>query len=697
MRALAALALCGVPFAGVHAVRPIRAQEEALRASFSGGAALANETRGGDDAGEPLPARPDARDALSCAEGDQPIGLRWPDGWTRTTHEQRERALGAGFPGPEDADSSALPESSAAAASRRLLLKLAPLLLGEKDTLRVGAVGGSVTLGDVRRPDLAYPALFAAGLTEAMRLADGGEEGGEGTTNRARNVSVVAANGAMGGTGSGYFALCINRHLAMDLDIVLVELNVNDGTDRSFERVHRKILDRDARPAVVDVLAEYWKEKPADAADAADARHGFSREVVPGEQWRARLETLAHYAVPYVSQAEALAPEVSRDSIAAFPDAARGAFAPEAFLRATDVAHVRNHTFNSAGVHLTTFGHEILAELLLHAVFRVVQRYAACRGALERALAAARRAEAALEASRGGRGVGGSLRGDVADRPGGVDSCVSPEALLAATVSGVARRFARPDSDDGFLSKSASDAAASDPEGSEKKGLGGGWALAANASPNTGEKKWGVETSTPGAAWTVSLDTRVVRSAKSSRSSRDARVRPATTPGEIVRDDVPSTDPALRENGGWAEGSVVTVAYLASYENMGVADGACGGSCACAPFSIDATWDKPTSELALFEVHTAPPTEDCRITLRLRGSGRGEEGDADAGSGVVSPDDSDDAPSDAKRAPSRGRTRFKVLQMTVQEEFVEADRARAAMQEAGGAENAFRANMITKG
>ena len=35
--------------------------------------------------------------------------------------------------------------------------------------------------------------------------------------------------------------------------------------------------------------------------------------------------------------------------------------------------------------------------------------------------------------------------------------------------------------------------------------------------------------------------------------------------------------------------------------------------------------------------------------------------------------------------------------MTVQEEFVEADRARAASQEAGGAENAFRANRMTEG
>ena len=76
------------------------------------------------------------------------------------------------------------------AASRRLFLKLAPLLLGEKRTLTVGAVGGSVTLGDVRRPDLAYPALFAAGLTEAFSLKKGGD--GE-SAPPARDVSVVAA------------------------------------------------------------------------------------------------------------------------------------------------------------------------------------------------------------------------------------------------------------------------------------------------------------------------------------------------------------------------------------------------------------------------------------------------------------------------------------------------------------------------
>ena len=281
LRALAVLALCGVPFAGVHAVRPIRAQQEVLRASLSGGVALANGTRGGDDAGHPAV---DARGKIACAEGDEPIELRWPEGWTRTTHEQRERALSPSFPGPDTDTLETSDErdviTNAASSSRRLLLKLAPLVLGEKDTLIVGAVGGSVTLGDTRRPDLAYPALFAAGLTEALA-----NRAGEGR--RKRDVSVAAVNGAMGGTGSGYFALCINRHLSMDADIVLVELNVNDGTDRSFERVHRKILDRAGRPAVLDVLAEIWKEKMVEDREDSDARRSdahpgvfFSRAFV---------------------------------------------------------------------------------------------------------------------------------------------------------------------------------------------------------------------------------------------------------------------------------------------------------------------------------------------------------------------------------------------------------------------------------
>ena len=36
---------------------------------------------------------------------------------------------------------------------------------------------------------------------------------------------------------------------------------MNDGTDRAFERVHRKILARESRIAVLEVLVENWREE----------------------------------------------------------------------------------------------------------------------------------------------------------------------------------------------------------------------------------------------------------------------------------------------------------------------------------------------------------------------------------------------------------------------------------------------------
>lgn len=79
---------------------------------------------------------------------------------------------------------------------------------------------------------------------------------------------------------------------ARDTDLALVELNVNDGTSRAFERVHRKILARESGTALLEVLVEDWAEKqPGEEA------------VVPRDNWKSRLEVLDYYKVPYVSQA----------------------------------------------------------------------------------------------------------------------------------------------------------------------------------------------------------------------------------------------------------------------------------------------------------------------------------------------------------------------------------------------------------
>jgi hypothetical protein len=91
---------------------------------------------------------------------------------------------------------------------------------------------------------------------------------------------VASRNGAQGGTGSGYFALCVNRHMALDTDLALVELNVNDGTDRAYERVHRKILARATTTAMLEVLVENWTEKTPGEANVVPGRAGTVLNVI---------------------------------------------------------------------------------------------------------------------------------------------------------------------------------------------------------------------------------------------------------------------------------------------------------------------------------------------------------------------------------------------------------------------------------
>ena len=576
LRLAIVLALCVGPFGGVHAVRPLRVQQDVLSGVFSS-VDSSTTSEVGDGGSAVAEQRADtAPQSDTCGTDDTATDLVWPAEWNLTTPEQRALALSPLFEDEDSQDGDS--QSTKSQRASRLLQKLGPLLLGDVDTLTIAAVGGSITLGDVKRQESA--------------------------------------------------------------DLVVVELNVNDGTDRSFERVHRKLLDRENRPAVLDVLAEVWKEKmvegfietgrdatanqPLNPPTDGTPYPGFTRDVIPGGDWLKRLETLKHYQVPFVSQAAAIEKEVLRDS-KEYPygddtPKGHGAFAIDTWLRAMDVQHVRRHTFTSAGLHLTDKGHKIIAELLLQVVFEIGKKFP-CQSALRAAVQAAESIEKYLSTERNNRGVGNSLRGDIVDRPGGVESCLPPEALLAATVG----------------------------DGDENENENEKWSLVADQSRNTGEKKWGIASETAGAPWTVSLDTRVVHDT----SGRNKNVMDSSK-----------------------NASVVTVAYLASYENMGTVDGTCSGTCTCDPFTINALWNKTSSELALHEVRTSPPSEDCRVTLALIEGDTGDTTD-------TTPDTS----------PSKKhKSRFKVLQITIQEEFVQADRARAASQEAGGAENAFRQN-----
>lgn len=505
--------------------------------------------------------------APACVDGDDEIRLGWPQKFTPplTTQEQRRRAVS-----PLDSRTA-----------RRLLLKLGPLLLGERAKLVIGTIGGSVTTG-LKREHNDYPTQFASGLREALAAMAPDTR-----------WDIQSRNAAQGGTGSGYFALCVNRHLAFDTDLALVELNVNDGTDRAFERVHRKILARESNAALLEVLVENWLEKtPGEVAP-----------VIPGDKWRSRLPVLDHYGVPYVSQALALGPEVARDSTStSTAGAGAGAASGRRFdivewLDKEDVRDIREHYFISLGKHMLETGHRMMAEMLMEVVMALARRHG-CKSTLREAMARAK-ADEEEEARAGGVGAKAPYYPNIVERR--TESCVTPKQIL---------RLSRAE----------------------------GWALKDERSAR-GEHKFGVVATQPGAWLNMSIDTRPTLGGSGGFSGGGG----ASAHGHEI-DDSHAT---------------VTIAYLASYEHMGRVTGSCGGGCGCDDFTIDALWERRSSELQLCHVRTAPPAEHCRVNLRL------DEGTGDA----------------------RKEHKFKVLQVTVQEDFVEG--RSVAGHEEGGLMNYF--------
>ena len=372
--------------------------------------------------------------AFKCENTDDEIHLRWPKKFTpaMTTQAQRDRAV------------SLVDEEHA----RRLLLKLGPVILGEREKLVIGTIGGSVTTG-LKPQHADYPTQFAEGLRDALTAMAPD-----------KNWAIESRNGAQGGTGSGYFALCVNRHIAHDTDIALVELNVNDGTERAYERVHRKILARGTNTAVLEVLIENWFEEKI--------KHGAAEtiKVVPGERWKDRLPLLEHYAVPYVTQAGALAPEVARDSKT--KDRSSGPYDVLEWLNKEDVRDIREHYFISMGKHMMMKGHQMTAELLMEAVLVLVRKYGrGCKSTLRAAMAKAK-AAAEEEANAGGIGAKSTYYPNIVERH--TESCVTPKQLF---------RISRAE----------------------------GWEVKDETSPR-GEHKFGVVATRPGAWLNMSLDTR---------------------------------------------------------------------------------------------------------------------------------------------------------------------------------------------
>jgi hypothetical protein len=175
-----------------------------------------------------------------------------------------------------------------------------------------------------------------------------------------------------------------------------------------------------------------------------------------------------------------------------------------------------------------------------------------------------------------------------------------------------------------------------------------GWELKDERSSH-GEHKFGVVATAPGSWLNMSLDTR------------------PTLGGGGGSSGAGGGGGGLDGGGGGGDGenkiddshTMVAIAYLASYEHMGRVKGSCGGGCTCDDFTIEALWEKRSSELKLHQVRTEPPAEHCHVNLRL-----------DEGTG------------NAKR-----EHKFKVLQVTVQEDFVEG--SHVAGHEEGGLINNF--------
>lgn len=71
--------------------------------------------------------------------------------------------------------------------------------------------------------------------------------------------------GAVPATPSPYMAMCLHSHIPPDIDAIIVEYNVNDGTAkgnvperRAHERLLRKLLKLPRAPLVMEMVVHRW-------------------------------------------------------------------------------------------------------------------------------------------------------------------------------------------------------------------------------------------------------------------------------------------------------------------------------------------------------------------------------------------------------------------------------------------------------
>jgi hypothetical protein len=138
-------------------------------------------------------------------------------------------------------------------------LKMVLLKIYEGKHVKISALGGSVTQG--------------------QGLEDGGELGVSRYTERLQQFfhkaglhNVNVTNGGFAACSSSYFSSCLNIHLPTDADLVIVELAINDlpsyrddpAGKSAFEKLIRRILERDNKPAVILANAFQHEENHPD-------------------------------------------------------------------------------------------------------------------------------------------------------------------------------------------------------------------------------------------------------------------------------------------------------------------------------------------------------------------------------------------------------------------------------------------------
>ncbi|RSH82182.1 hypothetical protein EHS25_006115 [Saitozyma podzolica] len=148
---------------------------------------------------------------------------------------------------------------SYAGSNDRLRRVLARMKAGEPFT--VGVIGGSVSRGhglaapdgdNANDPKNLNRIIFDH--LDALFPQAAGTVLGESGRDLGKNGFV---NGALGGTGSDYFSLCLQEHIPEDVDLVIVELAINDEVllrnMDSYELLVRSILDLPRKPAILNL------------------------------------------------------------------------------------------------------------------------------------------------------------------------------------------------------------------------------------------------------------------------------------------------------------------------------------------------------------------------------------------------------------------------------------------------------------